>query len=64
MPTKTANTAVAKEPKANLPEIYLREASHLGVANKIVQRLRFRKPKTAGIGVWKNKEKSEFYNHD
>lgn len=36
----------------------------MGVANKIVQRLRFRKPKTAGIGVWKNKEKSEFYNHD
>lgn len=30
----------------------------MGVANKIVQRLRFRKPKTAGIGVGRTTEKS------
>lgn len=36
----------------------------MGVAIANPERLRFRKPKTAGIGVWKNKEKSSFYNHD
>ena len=36
----------------------------MGVALAIHKVLDSRKPKTAGIGVWKDKEKSEFYHHD